>query len=143
MFSGGLKGNFGKKIVNWMCDIYTVYSVLSFVNKNKENGWLCITQKAYIKCHFSFLRASLSRLRVEVVKIYKFSFCWLIWYLRTDPTKFICSKSTIETPEKVWCMFKINNKDTKTTSVISLWPFSIVSTIHFDQVNVYWRVTWD
>ena len=50
---------------------------------------------------------------------------------------------------KVWNMFKVNNKDTKTTSVMSLkcfycqlWtyitPLSIVSIAKFEQVNVNW-----
>ena len=42
--------------------------------------------------------------------------------------------------KKVWTMFKINNKDTKTTSWrrsgVCCWPFSSVYFVDFEQVNV-------
>ena len=51
--------------------------------------------------------------------------------------KLTCSKATIETLEKVWNMFKVNNKDTRTTSMTS---FSSVSIVKFEQVNVCWEI---
>ena len=35
----------------------------------------------------------------------------------------ICSKSTRKTLEKVWNMFKVNNKNTRTASLMSFWWF--------------------
>ena len=35
----------------------------------------------------------------------------------------ICSNSTIETLEKVWTMFKVNNKSTRMTSLTLFWCF--------------------
>ena len=60
------------------------------------------------------------------------------------------SKSTIGTLEKVWNKVKVNNKDTRTTSLKSFscfycyfWkyftPFSRVSISDFEQVNVSWK----
>ena len=59
-----------------------------------------------------------------------------------------CSKSTIETLEQVVNMFKVNNKDTRTTPLPSFWclycwlwtyftPCS-VSIFNFEQVNADW-----
>ena len=56
---------------------------------------------------------------------------------------FTCSKSTIDTLKKVWNRFKVNNKNTITTSFTCFWcvfivniPFSIVSIVEFEEVNV-------
>ena len=57
--------------------------------------------------------------------------------------EFACSKLTIETQETECNMFKVNNKDTRTTSMLLycyLWtyftPFSSFSIVEFEQVNV-------
>ena len=58
-----------------------------------------------------------------------------------------CLKSPVDATEKVWNMFKSNNKNTRTTSMTSLWcfycqlwtyiiPFSGVSIYDFEQVTV-------
>ena len=63
---------------------------------------------------------------------------------------FTCSKSTIETLEKGVKYVQINHKDIKTTSMTSFWclycwlltyftPFSSVSIVDFEQVNVSWN----
>ena len=64
---------------------------------------------------------------------------------------FNCSKSIIKIHyKKMWNMFKINNKDTTTTLMTSLWclycllwkyfiPVFSVSIVDFGQVNVFWR----
>ena len=61
-----------------------------------------------------------------------------------------CSKSTTETLEKAVNMFKVNNEDIRTVSLlIWLWcpycylwtyftPFSIVPIVDFEQVNACW-----
>ena len=60
---------------------------------------------------------------------------------------FTCSKSTIKTLKKVWNMFKVNNKNTRTMSLTSFWwiycylwtyfiTFSSASIVDFEQVNV-------
>ena len=36
-------------------------------------------------------------------------------------------------------MFTVNNKDTRTTSLTYFTPFSSVSIIDFEQVNVSWE----
>ena len=55
---------------------------------------------------------------------------------------FTCSKLTVETIEKVWIMFKVNNKNIRTISYFT--PFSSVSIVDFEQVNARWEVTeWD
>ena len=54
-------------------------------------------------------------------------------------------------PKKVWNMFKVNNKDSRTTSMISCWclyynwtyftTFSNISVVNFEKGNVCW-VQW-
>ena len=44
----------------------------------------------------------------------------------------------METLEKVWNMFKVNNKNTKTTSNDIFHTFSSVSIVDFEQLNVSW-----
>ena len=67
--------------------------------------------------------------------------------LRPTQLTFTCSNSTIEFQEKVWN--KVNNKNSKTTSLTSFWclycklwtyftPLSSVFIIYFEQVNVCW-----
>ena len=36
-------------------------------------------------------------------------------------------------------MFKVNNKETRTTSMTPFWHFSSVCTVDFEQVNVFWE----
>ena len=45
-------------------------------------------------------------------------------------------------------MFKVNNKDARTTPLVSFWylycyftPFSIVSIVNFEQINAGWDHT--
>ena len=52
---------------------------------------------------------------------------------------FTCSKSTTETLEKKWNVFKVTNKNTRTTwFYCKLWtyftPFSSVSIVYFEQM---------
>ena len=49
-----------------------------------------------------------------------------------------CSKSTIEILKKVWNMFKVYNKNSRTTSVWWFTTFCSVSIVDFEQVNVSW-----
>ena len=52
---------------------------------------------------------------------------------------FICTKSATETLEKVWNMYKVNNKETRTASLTWYFtPFSSFSTVDFEQENVSW-----
>ena len=68
----------------------------------------------------------------------------------TSQLTFTCSKSTMETLEKVWHMFRVNNKNIRTTSLTSFWcvycrlwtyfiPFCTYFTpsiVDLEQVNV-------
>ena len=63
--------------------------------------------------------------------------------------KFNCPKSIIKTPEKVVKRFWVNNKNTRTTSMTSLWcfhvnfehisPIFLVSIVDFEQVTNCWE----
>ena len=46
--------------------------------------------------------------------------------------------------KNLWKMFKVNNKNTGTTSLIliSFWPFSNVSFVKFEQVSICWLACW-
>ena len=69
-----------------------------------------------------------------------------------QPTKLVniyLLKSNKHT-KKLWNMFKVNNTITRATSITSLWcfyfylrtcftPFSIVSIVDFEQLNVSWE----
>ena len=67
----------------------------------------------------------------------------------TQP-EFTCLKFTIKTPEYVSNMFKVNNKDTKTTLLASFWwlllalnifhTYSSVSIVNFEHVIASWEV---
>ena len=59
--------------------------------------------------------------------------------LRLTQLTFTCSKSTIKIFKKVQNMFKVNNRNTRTTPLTSFWrfaPFPKVSIVDFKQVNV-------
>ena len=51
--------------------------------------------------------------------------------LITQPA-FTCSKLTIETLQQLWNMFKVKNKDTRTTPFA---PCSSIPIVNFEQVN--------
>ena len=64
----------------------------------------------------------------------------------TNQSTFTCLKLTIETQEKVWNMYKVNNKNTRTISIglfscLFFWlrkyfkPFASVSIVDFEQLN--------
>ena len=69
-------------------------------------------------------------------------------YNNNTQLTFICSKSTIQTIKKMWNIFKVNNKNTRATTmndVVLMFslktyfiPFSIVSIVVFKQVSVSW-----
>ena len=80
-------------------------------------------------------------------------YCWhTVWnavdslHLLAPQSAFTSSKLTIETLEKVWNMFKVNIKDTRTTPGvvlililnISFTPCSTVSIANFEHVNANW-----
>ena len=73
----------------------------------------------------------------------------LVYLKEFSQLTFYCLKSTIETLEKAWDMFKANNKNTRTTSLTSFWccycelwtyftHFSSVPVAEFEQANVSW-----
>ena len=62
-----------------------------------------------------------------------------IWCADPSQPAIACSKLTIETLEQDVNMFKVNNKDTRTTDAITYFtPCSSVSIVNFEQVNSGW-----
>ena len=78
----------------------------------------------------------------------------LLWSNKLNPANISCSESLTVTLEKVLkSMFKINNKDTRTTSLTRFWcryfyprtyfqlflARSSVSIVDFEHVYIYWE----
>ena len=78
----------------------------------------------------------------------------LLWSNKLNPANISCSESLTVTLEKVLkSMFKINNKDTRTTSLTRFWcryfyprtyfqlflTRSSVSIVDFEHVHIYWE----
>ena len=64
-----------------------------------------------------FLRNTSGRLLLSIILTAKYERIWKKIMKDISQFTFTCSKLTIETVEKVWNMFKVNNKDTRTTLI--------------------------
>ena len=120
-----LRKSYDKKIHNMYC-LFTGYFYDVFLT-------LLVTQS---RQNMTFYTFSLSILTTY----------WSQLFMDTTQVRFTCSKTIIETlAKKVWNMFKVNNKNTRTTSLASFWrfycllwtyftPFTSVSINDFEQV---------
>ena len=120
-------------------------------------GWLCfvvhlvcLTYGLVLSCFFFFqiLYTQIRKQKVfNLIVLRNINLSWLFEKEHiTSQLTVTCSQFTIETLKKVWNMFKVNYKKTRTTSwrrsgvLFSRYftPFFSVSIVDFEQVTVSW-----
>ena len=114
-FFGVLEDDFGYAVGIWG---YALVLVKSFVNPILY----CISLKEF--------RSKL----VQQLTFRKINSTWMKSNILLSQPGFTSSKVTIETLNKVWNMFRVNNKGTRTT------PCSSVFTVNFEHVIAGWDV---
>ena len=106
----------------------------------ENNIILCIYRKFLLLYLGEMAKQSFDRLKRRYLKKTRFvQKIKQIWCADPSQPAIACSKLTIETLEQDVNMFKVNNKDTRTTDAITYFtPCSSVSIVNFEQVNSGW-----
>ena len=127
--------------------IWFLYCMLRKSYDKKIHNMYCLFTGYFYDVVFNFARYSVPP-KYDFLHLFAFYFDNLLvsTFMDTTQVRFTCSKTIIETlAKKVWNMFKVNNKNTRTTSLTSFWrfycllwtyftPFTSVSINDFEQV---------
>ena len=119
-------------IENYPANIY----MFKVNNRNTKKRWkLCskLTIKIPERHHWRHSGVFI------ITKLHVYGYRFDKTSLRLTQLTFTCSKSTIKIFKKVQNMFKVNNRNTRTTPLTSFWRFAAfpkVSIVDFKQVNV-------
>ena len=159
----------------WFLQVTSLTALRSTFSSNQKLGWfffsICLRPNSEKTPLFLFFYSSIfyaiTCVRWSCFWCIQYIWVWSTWknlssnvFIADFKQVNVCSaniylfKSTIETLRKVWNMFKGNNKNIRTTSMMSFWcfywklwtyftPFSSVSIVEFEQVNVNWEVSYN